>query len=244
VTKVLENSYALLLNKFQVFTNHFLIVTSDFEPQTNHLSLRDFRAVYEVIERLGDDYLFFYNRGHLSGASQPHKHIQLVRFCNDDGTIRFPLLPHLLANGSIQLPIRHFLHFFEESDSEGSAERAHDVYMRALREMNVWEESQHEEDDRHKVEVVSTDMNSGEEEHHVVNFNVASYNFLFCTKFLFVVPRRREHFYGLMSCNSLSFVHCLYCKSEEVRCQIDSYSKVLRYLTFPESQNEENEEEM
>ncbi|MBV1788002.1 hypothetical protein KQ940_08040 [Marinobacterium sp. D7] len=65
-----------LLNKFNVVDHHLLIVTREFEAQSDLINLRDFSALAEVMAQLPG--LAFYNAGELAGASQPHKHLQLI----------------------------------------------------------------------------------------------------------------------------------------------------------------------
>jgi len=65
-----------LLNKFNVVERHLLIVTNRFEPQTDPLNERDFAALAQVMAEMPG--LAFFNGGEQAGASQPHKHLQLV----------------------------------------------------------------------------------------------------------------------------------------------------------------------
>lgn len=63
---------------------HLLLVTGEFIAQEAPLTLDDFSACSETLEVLKDDskggegWLFFYNSGINSGASQPHRHFQLI----------------------------------------------------------------------------------------------------------------------------------------------------------------------
>ncbi len=69
-------THICLLNKFPVMANHLLIVTRVLECQEDALTARDFEALCTCLADL--DGLGFYNGGKLAGASQPHKHLQLV----------------------------------------------------------------------------------------------------------------------------------------------------------------------
>lgn len=79
--------HQLVLNKFNVLETHGLIVTNRFVPQTNQLTLSDFSAVAEVLTQV--DGLIFYNGGEQAGASQSHRHFQIVP--KDMGGGRLPL---------------------------------------------------------------------------------------------------------------------------------------------------------
>jgi ATP adenylyltransferase len=72
-----EPAHVLLLNKFPVFEDHLLLVTRAFEEQLDPLTAADFAALYACMD--GDEALAFYNAGSVAGASQRHKHLQLVR---------------------------------------------------------------------------------------------------------------------------------------------------------------------
>lgn len=48
----LSATHTLLLNKFNVVPYHVLVVTKDFQPQTDSLNLQDFAATWQVIQVL------------------------------------------------------------------------------------------------------------------------------------------------------------------------------------------------
>jgi ATP adenylyltransferase len=68
--------HTLILNKFNVLPVHGLLITNDFVAQTDQLTLRDFSAVAQLLTE--EDALLFYNGGQVAGASQPHRHFQIV----------------------------------------------------------------------------------------------------------------------------------------------------------------------
>ena len=70
------NSHVLLLNKFNVVENHVLLVTKTFQKQSSLLNISDHTALWECLGELSS--LAFYNAGSIAGASQPHKHLQLI----------------------------------------------------------------------------------------------------------------------------------------------------------------------
>jgi len=70
-----------LLNKYSVVPNHFLLVTKEFAPQTTPLTPEQLSKSYQLLQaanRAGKKLLSFFNCGVLSGASQPHKHVQFL----------------------------------------------------------------------------------------------------------------------------------------------------------------------
>lgn len=75
------DDHQLILNKFAIVPEHFLLVTNRFEPQTGLLGWGDLRATYNCIrayEAEGREVFVFFNSGPHSGASQPHRHLQLL----------------------------------------------------------------------------------------------------------------------------------------------------------------------
>ena len=69
-------THVAVLNKFNVVEHHLLIVTRDFEDQEALLTPGDFRALCACL--LEYNGLGFYNGGEAAGASQSHKHLQVV----------------------------------------------------------------------------------------------------------------------------------------------------------------------
>ncbi|CAP68322.1 uncharacterized protein PODANS_7_3650 [Podospora anserina S mat+] len=74
-------SHNLVLNKFAVVPEHFILSTSAFKPQTHLLEADDLAAAYACIDayaRHNKELFVFFNSGDHSGASQPHRHLQLL----------------------------------------------------------------------------------------------------------------------------------------------------------------------
>lgn len=77
-------THVALLNKFSVLARHLLIVTRVFEHQERWLTRDDFAALAACLSQF--ESLGFYNGGPAAGASQPHKHLQLVPLPLEEGT--------------------------------------------------------------------------------------------------------------------------------------------------------------
>jgi ATP adenylyltransferase len=71
-----SRTHLAVLNKFHVLDDHLLLVTRRWADQTEMLDEQDFEAM--LIGLAGVDGLAFYNGGPEAGASQSHKHLQLV----------------------------------------------------------------------------------------------------------------------------------------------------------------------
>jgi ATP adenylyltransferase len=77
----LGSSHYLVLNKFPVIPDHFILATTKFKEQTDLLEEEDIAATYECIKgyrEAGEELFGFFNSGEHSGASQRHRHIQFL----------------------------------------------------------------------------------------------------------------------------------------------------------------------
>lgn len=72
----LSSTHLVLLNKFNVMDHHLLLVTRQFEAQDTLLTAADFEAMWIALGEI--DGLAFYNGGKVAGASQRHRHLQLI----------------------------------------------------------------------------------------------------------------------------------------------------------------------
>lgn len=73
-----------MLNKFAVVPEHFILVTRAFKQQTHLLGADDLAAAHACVRAYhdhdggGKGLFVFFNSGEHSGASQPHRHLQLL----------------------------------------------------------------------------------------------------------------------------------------------------------------------
>lgn len=96
--------HVALLNKYPVIAHHLLIVTRRFEDQETLLTSGDFAALAACLAQI--DGLAFYNGGAAAGASQPHKHLQLVPLPLGGDHARVPIEPVLSAAPAAACPDR------------------------------------------------------------------------------------------------------------------------------------------
>jgi len=83
-----EPSHILVLNKYPVIAEHFIIATKSNKKQTHRLEQDDLEATYACLKAWekdvaaqdgGEKRLFaFFNSGEHSGASQAHRHLQFL----------------------------------------------------------------------------------------------------------------------------------------------------------------------
>ena len=72
----LGEGHVLLLNKYPVEPGHLLVITQEWQPQAGWVQPPDWAAVAAVAADSGG--LWFFNSGATAGASQPHRHLQLL----------------------------------------------------------------------------------------------------------------------------------------------------------------------
>ncbi|MDJ0746467.1 MAG: phosphorylase [Xenococcaceae cyanobacterium MO_167.B27] len=185
-------THLCLLNKFNVVEHHLLIVTRAFEEQDELLNIKDFVALWACMQEI--DGLAFYNGGKIAGASQRHKHLQLVPlpfipntdivpiqpaidqvvFTNSVGTI--PSFPFLHAIARIQIP---------KLDSPLAAAKVMlDCYYSLLETVGL-----------------SIDPHN--------SLQLGAYNLLATRNWMLLVPRKQEAFASI-SINSLGFAGSLF----------------------------------
>ncbi|RDB24926.1 Diadenosine 5',5'''-P1,P4-tetraphosphate phosphorylase 2 [Hypsizygus marmoreus] len=73
--------YVVLLNKYALVAEHFLLVTKEFRSQSSPLMPSELVQAYLLLaaaRKSGRNFFAFYNCGDNSGASQPHKHVQFI----------------------------------------------------------------------------------------------------------------------------------------------------------------------
>ncbi len=72
----IQDHHVLILNKYPVQRGHMLLITQGWASQTDWLQPEDWRALVKVDR--DSTGLWFFNSGPRAGASQPHRHLQLL----------------------------------------------------------------------------------------------------------------------------------------------------------------------
>jgi len=191
-------SHVCLLNKFNVVDHHLLIVTRHFEPQENMLTFSDFEAVWTCL--LEVDGLAFFNSGRDSGASQNHRHLQMVPLPMSEAPDPYPFRPLFTSRTRAEierlpdLPFRHAVMSIggEAGDTPADlAERTQAAYGLLLDAVGLA-----------PIDLAQAVFASG------------SYNLLLSRDWMMIVPRSRECF-GTVSVNALGFIGSLFVKNPE-----------------------------
>jgi len=187
-----------VLNKFNVVPHHLLIVTRQFEPQEALLSSSDFTALCWSLREI--DGLGFYNGGTIAGASQRHKHLQLIPLPLQQGQDSLPieqafpprLSPHITCLD--RLPFSHRIAALPPGlfgSPANAASHCHHLYCEMLAALHI-----------------APRMQQG------IAYQSAPYNLLLTRRWLMLVPRRQEHVEGI-SINAMGFAGSFFVKNVE-----------------------------
>jgi len=206
-------THVCILNKYCVLDRHILVVTRTFEDQEELLTKDDFAACLRCRE--GVEGLVFYNSGADSGASQRHKHLQVVPLPLAEGTSGVPmaaLLAPASKAGDIRcstLPFAHGLRRISRlpaGDMESAVESVLEAYRHLYREL-------------------------------APKWGAAPsrpYNLLFTSEWMLMVPRARATF-DSVGVNALGFAGSLLVRNDEERALIHRVGpmNVLRGVGLP-----------
>jgi ATP adenylyltransferase len=132
----ITDTHVALLNKYNLVDRHLLIVTREYEEQEAPLTPADFEAARFCLDAI--DGLVFYNAGAAAGASQSHKHLQLVPFPLGPHDRRLPLggtIDEALAAGLRAVPRLGFRHCMVPLAAGAGSDHA--VYRELLRACGV-----------------------------------------------------------------------------------------------------------
>ncbi len=196
--------HVCILNKYNVVDLHLLIITRHFEHQESALTLSDFQALWHCM--IEYDSLGFYNSGTASGASQKHKHLQVVplplaaEVLVDKQLPTVPLEP-LLPVDSLRseqvvqvedLPFAHAFVCWDDSlpcDTRQLAQRTFDSYRALLARVGI-------PFPRSSQQLITQ-----------------PYNLLVTRRWMLLVPRVLECFQAI-SLNSLAFAGAMLVQNE------------------------------
>jgi ATP adenylyltransferase len=184
----LPPSHVCMLNKYNVVDHHVLIVTRDFEHQEELLNERDFAALWRCMVQ--GDALGFYNGGTMGGASQPHKHLQLIPL---------PLAPHGPA-----VPVGPLIDLDAPDEGVGRSESLPFAHALARLPADV---TSNPSDAARVTLTLYKRMRTAAGVSDTPG-RPGPYNLLVTRQWMLLVPRTREHF-GQISLNALAFAGAL-----------------------------------
>jgi len=177
----LASGHVLLLNKYPVQGEHMLLITDQWKPQDGWISPADWEAVMTVSADTGG--LWFFNSHATAGASQPHRHLQLLP--RRIGQSSCPLAPLLQAQLLEAAPRWSWSYRLCRRGQEGYGADLKVLYHELARSLQLGDPDR-DPRPRHP------------------------YNLLFDDDWFLIVRRRREHGAGF-SVNGLGFAGYLLC---------------------------------
>jgi len=209
----LGHSHVLILNKYPVQPAHLLLITQQWQPQGGWLSKADWHAVAHVAADTGG--LWFFNSSPTAGASQPHRHLQLLP--REEGEASCPLAPLLESqlNDPQQLwPWRYALS--ARWDARGGKDL--DLLYR-----------------KHALLLELGDPEGPEDPQH-------PYNLLFDDRWFLTVRRVKEHCAGF-SINGLGFAGFLLCTAHSDLGWLRAHGPwaLLKEVAAPQDDKQENQ---
>ena len=216
----ITDTHLAVLNKFNVVEHHLLIITRHFEDQEMLLTPADLEALWLCMVEY--DSLGFYNGGAAGGASQRHKHLQLVPLPLAPDGPPVPVEP-LLARAALDpggrgtVPSLPFLHAFTllPRDLWRSPDKAASwswaEYGRMLRQVGM-----------------TPPAPAGPTRQSL------PYCLLITRQWMLLVPRSQEHFEEI-SFNSLAYAGSLFVYNEDLLARLREFGPMnaLREVGLP-----------
>lgn len=230
----ISDTHLCLLNKFNVIDHHLLIITRAFEDQETLLTLQDFEAMWACMAEF--ECLAFYNSGKTSGASQRHKHLQLVPLpLAPRETPTLPLSDKAKQQRQPQIPIEPKLATAKFESAIGTIPSFPFVHA-FVRLDPLWTKSPlaaaEATLESYYTMLQAVGLQSGISMNP--NKQPGAYNLLATREWMLIVPRSQECF-ETISVNSLGFAGALLVRSEK-HLQIlknQSPMTVLRSVAVP-----------
>ena len=136
----IKDKHTLILNKYPVQLGHMLLITNSWKPQNGWLNEDDFEAILNVDNDTSG--LWFFNSSKESGASQPHRHFQLLpRHKNEKICPRYEWFCSLLNNTKADYSeIAHCISIRPRNKNKDSTSNDLFIsYKSMINEMNVGE---------------------------------------------------------------------------------------------------------
>jgi ATP adenylyltransferase len=213
----ISDSHLCLLNKFNVIQHHLLMVTRAFAHQETLLTVRDFHAACRCMAEF--EGLAFYNGGKIAGASQDHKHLQMIPLpmASTGHPVPIESLIQQPQETPGVIPGLPFVHAFKrfspivDIPREMAARTLHQMYRLMLQQVGMNAFSEREET-----------LQSG------------PYNLLFTRHWMLLVPRSKE-FFETISVNSLGFAGALLARNRREMALIEKKGgmQMLLHTAFP-----------
>jgi len=209
--------HVMVLNKFPISTFHVLIATKEMKIQGEPLDLNDLEAAIDLM--LGVDGVVVYNGGPNAGATQRHKHFQVIQ-----------------RNDSYSAPVLDYLDHWIDSEGERNLETNEMIHLEG------WNFA-------HGIRLIPRDWSSKSLEEIAVDYLIlynqmkeslierdparGDHALIFTRRYIILIPRRTNAFEGI-NFNSFPFMGTLTVASQnEYKLIIESTPlRVLQELCY------------
>eukprot|EP00347_Sterkiella_histriomuscorum_P004117 403361689 len=232
----LTDTHRLIYNKYSVSDEHVIVITKEYEEQSAPLSVDDFKAALITCKAL--DAFMFFNCGFKSGASIPHRHLQVIPYESmyqkllpvEQAALRY-VSQNRIDTQQFTLPqFSKFQHIFCKIDP--AVFSLHFDTFDEIEEQAIYLENQY-------WDCLSVLRNNEYDE-------TKSYNLILMKNFILTVMREREQIRDQQSetslnINSLGFAGTFAVKSEESLELLKRLTplQVLELLSVPKKTEEE-----
>lgn len=177
----LGGDHVLILNKFPVQRGHVLLIPQRWQPQSGWLSPLDWTALAAV--EADTPGLWFFNSCAAAGASQPHRHLQLLSRTPVEASCPLAAACEAQLNGAPPWPWHYRLSRRTLTGTAESAAELTELYHHHQRELGLGSPEQNPQP-------------------------MQPYNLILEPHWFMTVVRTQEHWAG-MSINALGFAGCL-----------------------------------
>ncbi|KAF9355431.1 bifunctional AP-4-A phosphorylase/ADP sulfurylase [Mortierella sp. AD094] len=252
-----SEEHKVLLNKFCIVPRHFLVITKEFHRQTEPLTPEDLTAVWDTLKALKNshDAVAFFNCGSRSGASQPHKHMQVIpretpspiSTLVREHTARRPGRKATQPGDLFSVPFNCINHAMLLQSPETTGKSQEEILVGAYISlmdamiMSIREYSEQE------------DLTNEDRDLAVTMRSFFDYNWIMTTEFMMMVPRRQESSNPvdgiILDINSLGFAGMVLAKTPKElklaqdRGVIDLVSETGFYFRRDVKERSEDEEQ-
>lgn len=134
----LADTHLVLLNKYPVQEGHLLLITQRWAPQAGWLDSGDWNALHQIDQ--DSPGLWFFNSCAAAGASQPHRHLQLLpRGPEQRACPLQPMIEAQLAGEGPAWPWRYRLSRRRAQGEADGAVELEQLYRQHLQELELGE---------------------------------------------------------------------------------------------------------
>lgn len=194
----ISKTHSIVYNKYPVFKDHLLVITRAYENQSIRLTANDLIVTYQTLFAVKG--FAFYNSSKVAGASQEHKHLQVLGYENFDNDFF----------KQIRKSFEHVQLTDKEEYKQVQCWVFEEWIYAGIKFRKVGSKDTQEEYAEYLKKVYELGMGLLGQYH-----NTTDYNLVMGEDYLLVVPRSQEKFQGKVSLNGFALIGSLAATSNE-----------------------------